>query len=71
MSALLCHFDFKLCHRRLVRRKHNVFEIEILTCAGKVLHLKALDLNLLDEFLIERIQRIQYIDKIVLLGVGS
>ena len=69
MTALLCHFDFKLCHRRLVRRKHNVFEIKILACAGKVLYLKALDLNLLDEFLIERIQSVKYIDKVVLLCV--
>ena len=69
VSVLLCQFDFKFRHRRLVRREHDMFKIEILTCAGKVLYLKALNLNLLNELLIERIQSIQYIDKVVLFGV--
>ena len=71
MSVLLCHFDFKFRHRRLVRREHNVFKVEILARAGKVLYLKALDFNLLNELFVKRIQSVQHIDKVVLLGVSG
>ena len=71
MTCVLCNLDFQFCHRRLVRGQNNIFKIEILARAAEVLNLKALDLNLLNELFVEGIQSIQYIHKVVLLGMGS
>ena len=65
------NFILDFCHRRLFAGKNDLFKVEVAVCATEVLDLKALDLDLLDQTLVEGVQRIQYIDKIVLLGVGS
>ena len=68
---LVANLQLDFCHRRLLTGKNDLFKVEVAVRTTEVLDLKALDLDLLDQPLVEGIQRIQYIDKIVLLGVGS
>ena len=61
--------DFR--HRRLLAGKNDLLKVEVAVRATEVLDLKALDLDLLDQPLVEGVQRIQHIDEVVMLGVGS
>ena len=70
-GLVIANFHLYTGHRRLLGRKDNLLQIEIAVRSPQVLDFKALDLYLLHQPLIERIQRIQYINQIVLFGMGS
>ena len=68
---VIANLQLDFCHRRLLAGKNDLFKVEVAVCATEVLDLKTLDLDFLDQPLVEGVQRIQYIDKVVLLGVSS
>ena len=66
-------FDLQLhlCPWRILGGDNDAFQIQIFVCTTQILDLKTLDLNLFNQPLIVSIQRIQNVNQIVLLGVGS
>ena len=70
-GLIIANLQLDFRHRRLLAGKNDLLKVEVAVRATEVLDLKALDLDLLDQPLVEGIQRIQHINKIMLLGVGS
>ena len=70
-AALVFDLQLHLCPWRILGGDNDAFQIQIFVCTTQVLDLKALDLDLLDQPLIVSIQRIQRVNQVVLLGVGS
>ena len=60
--------DFKLnsCSRRMFRRYDNAFKIEVFIRTTEILNLKSLNLNFFYKSLIESVQSIQHVNKVVL-----
>ena len=57
-------------HRRLLGRKHDLLQKQIAVGAPEVFHLKAFDLDFLDQPFVERIQRVEDVDQIMLNRMG-
>ena len=70
-GLVVADLQLNFCHRRLLAGKDDLFKVEVAVRATEVLDLKALDLDFLDQPLVEGVQRIQHIDEVVMLGVGS
>ena len=68
---VIANLQLDFCHRRLLAGKNDLLKVEVAVRATEVLDLKALDLDFLDQPLVEGVQRIQHIDEVVMLGVGS
>ena len=70
-GLVIANLQLDFCHRRLLAGKNDLLKVEVAVRATEVLDLKALDLDFLDQPLVEGVQRIQHIDEVVMLGVGS
>ena len=57
-------------HRGLLGGEDDLLQEEVLVCTPEISDLETLDLDLFDQLLVEGIQGIQNINRVVLLGVG-
>ncbi|WP_338013925.1 hypothetical protein [Desulforamulus profundi] len=69
--GFLFNLQFNFGHRRLLGGDKDIFQVQVFGCPPQVLNFKAFDLNLFDQALVVGIHRIQYIDQVVMLGVGG
>ena len=70
-AVLVADLHLHFCSWRILRGNDDAFQIQILVRTTKIFDLKAFDFDFLDQSLIVSVQRIQNVDQIVLLGVGS
>jgi len=66
---LIIDLELQPRHRRLLARQDNILKEQVHIRATEVLDFKALDFDFLDKALVVGIQRIQYIDKVVVVFV--
>ena len=70
-AVLVADLHLHFCPWRILRGDDNAFQIQILVRTTKIFYLKAFDFDLFDQPLVVSVQRIQNVDQIVLLGMGS
>ena len=70
-TFVIGNFKFKPCHRGVFGADNDIFQIQIAVCAAEVFQLKTFDLDFLYQPLIVSIQRIQYINQIMLFCMGG
>ena len=70
-TFVVSNFKFKPCHRGMFGADNDIFQIQIAVCAAEVFQLKTFELDFLHQTLIISIQRIQYINQIMLFCVGG
>ena len=70
-TVLVADFQLHFCPRRILRGDDDAFQIQILVRTTQIFDLKAFDFDFLDQSLIVSVQRIQNVNQIMLLGVGS
>ena len=70
-AVLVADLHLHFCPRRIFQGDDNAFQIQILVRTTKIFYLKAFDFDLFDQPLVVSVQRIQNVDQIVLLGMGS
>ena len=70
-AVLVADLQLHFCPWRILRGDDDAFQIQILVRTTQIFDLKAFDFDFLDQPLIISVQRIQNVDQIVLLGVGS
>ena len=70
-TVLVADFQLHFCPRRIFRGDDDAFQIQILVRTTQIFDLKAFDFDFLDQSLIVSVQRIQNVNQIMLLGVGS
>lgn len=70
-AVLVADLHLHFCSWRILRGDDDAFQIQILVRTTKIFDLKAFDFDFLDQSLIVSVQRIQNVNQIMLLGVGS
>ena len=70
-AVLVADLQLHFCPWRILRGDDDAFQIQILVRTTQIFDLKAFDFDFLDQPLIVSVQRIQNVNQIVLLGVGS
>ena len=70
-AVLVADLHLHFCPWRILRGDDDAFQIQILVRTTQIFDLKAFDFDFLDQPLIVSVQRIQNVDQIMLLGVGS
>ena len=70
-AVLVADLQLHFCPWRILRGDDDAFQIQILVRTTQIFDLKTFDFDFLDQSLIVRVQRIQNVNQIMLLGVGS
>ena len=70
-AVLVADLHLHFCPWRILRGDDDAFQIQILVRTTQIFDLKAFDFDLFDQPLVVSVQRIQNVNQIVLLGMGS